>query len=99
MRVLRRLRSMLGLRAEEDRDVIAEIEQRERIVAEKIAEKLETDAKRKLSRANGDPKAKAQAEQEMRKAERVRTREEDWLRVLDQGQVKRMYGLWRREND
>lgn len=96
MRALRWLRSMLGFRAEEDCDVIAEIEEREQLVAEKIAEKMETDATRKLSRANGDPKVKVQAEQEMRKAERVRTREEDWLQVVDTEQVGRMYGLWRR---
>lgn len=89
---------MFGLRAEEGRDVVAEIEEREELVARKIAEKMETDARRKLSRANGDPKAKAQAEQEMHKAERVRTREEDWLQVVDTEQLGRMYALWRRGN-
>lgn len=96
MRALRWLRSRLGIRAEEDRDVVAEIEEREQLVAEKIAEKMDTDARRKLSRANGDPKAQARAEDEMRKAHRVRTREEDWLQVVDTEQVGRMYGLWRR---
>lgn len=87
---------MLRLHVEEDRDVVAEIEQRERLVAGKIAEKMETDARKKLSRASGDPETQARAEEEMRQAQRVRTREEDWLQVVDQEQVKRMYGVWRR---
>ncbi len=93
---MREIRRLLGLHVDGDCDVAAEIREREHIVAEKIAEKMEVDARRKLVLFRGNPYVTKKAEEELEQAGRVKRGEEDWLEAIDRGQGRRMYGLWRR---
>lgn len=82
--------------AGEERDVASEVEEREGMVADKIAEKMEADARRKLILFRGNPHVTEKAREEMELAGKVRRGEEDWFPAVDRGQGRRMYGLWRR---
>lgn len=80
----------------EERDVKSEVVERDELVAEKIAEKLQVDARRKLVLFRGNLLVTEKAREEMELASRVKRGEEDWLEAVDRGQGRRMYGLWRR---
>lgn len=79
-----------------ERDVVRnKVEEREGMVAQKVADKIEHDAETRLQSAEGLPQV-VRAREEIKRAWRIRRGEEDWLEDAEGQALDEMYDLWRR---
>ncbi len=90
------LRRIFGISKPNSRDIQTEIEERDKTVATKIAQRMEVDALEQLMHSAGLQEDIDIMQEKLDTANKIRTREEDWSKVIDQNRIKEMYSIWRR---